>query len=81
MADDSGHDLVHAFVRPFFLAVFGECQLVAKNLHAAEMDFERHDQSRAIDLGEQDVLNVSKRIKCTRCLALKVAARAEAPGP
>jgi hypothetical protein len=47
--------------RPFLLAVFGERQLVAKNLHAAEMGFERHDQSRAIDLREQDVLNVGKR--------------------
>jgi hypothetical protein len=34
---------------------------MAENLHAAEMGLERHDQSRAIDLREQHVLNVRKR--------------------
>jgi hypothetical protein len=38
------------------------CSVVlrAENLHPAEMGFERHDQSRVIDLREQDILNVSK---------------------
>jgi hypothetical protein len=30
------------------MAVFGECQLVAENLHATEMGFERHHAVRLI---------------------------------
>jgi hypothetical protein len=60
LANDSGHNLFHVLVRPFFLTVCGERRLVAENLHAAEMRFERHNQGRAIDLREEDILNVGK---------------------
>jgi hypothetical protein len=41
---------VNVPARRFFLAVFGERQLEADNLHAAEKLFERHDQGCPIDL-------------------------------
>jgi hypothetical protein len=36
LANEASHDLIDGPARPFLLAVFGECQLVAENLHAAE---------------------------------------------
>jgi hypothetical protein len=36
LANEASHDLIDGLARPFLLAVFGECQLVAENLHAAE---------------------------------------------
>ena len=36
LANEGSHDRIECLVWPFLLAVFGECQLVAENLHAAE---------------------------------------------
>src|ERR1700730_5549505 len=60
IANDAGHHSINVLVRPFFLAVFGECQLVAENMHAAEIGFERADQGCPIDLGEQGALDRAK---------------------
>ena len=40
-ANQLGHRLINALVHSFLLAVCGERQLLAENLHAAEMCFER----------------------------------------
>jgi hypothetical protein len=40
-ANQLGHRLINALVHSFLLAVFGERQLLAENLHATEMRFER----------------------------------------
>jgi hypothetical protein len=56
-----GTDFAANIITLAAMAVFGERQLVAENLHTAEMRFERHDQSVAIDLREQHLLHVGKR--------------------
>jgi hypothetical protein len=56
---DTGHDPINVLVRLFFLAVFGECQLVAENLDAAKIGFERDNQGRAIDSCERRALYIS----------------------
>jgi hypothetical protein len=40
-ANELDHRFINALVHSFLLAVFGERQLLAENLHAAEMRFER----------------------------------------
>jgi hypothetical protein len=60
LANDVDHHLIHSLVWPFFLAAFGECQLVAENLHATKLPFERHDQRRAIELRPQRILRLGK---------------------
>jgi hypothetical protein len=49
LANHLGHRLIAALAGPLFLTVFCERQLVAENLHAAEIGFQRHE-GRAIDL-------------------------------
>jgi len=39
IAHDTGHDPIDVLVRPFFLTVSGKRQLVAENLHAAEISY------------------------------------------